>query len=78
MVLDAKVPPWRKYINEITKAKQDCYDSVAQANKVKEDIDEATGPIKRSHIDWSKLLEPDTIFLTDLVQKYHDGLVINY
>jgi sec-independent protein translocase protein TatA len=35
--------------NEITKAKQDLIgDSVAQANKVKEDIDEATGPIKRN------------------------------
>jgi sec-independent protein translocase protein TatA len=34
--------------NEITKAKQDYCDSVAQANKVKEDIDEATGPIKRN------------------------------
>ncbi|MBE0392793.1 sec-independent protein translocase protein TatA [Flavobacterium sp. 7E] len=35
--------------NEITKVKQDLIgDSIVQANKVKEDIEEATGPIKRS------------------------------
>jgi sec-independent protein translocase protein TatA len=35
--------------NQITKAKQDLLgDAVVEANKVKEDIDEATGPIKRS------------------------------
>ncbi|NRT11835.1 twin-arginine translocase TatA/TatE family subunit [Flavobacterium sp. 14A] len=35
--------------NEITKVKQDLLgDSIVQANKVKEDIEEATGPIKRS------------------------------
>lgn len=35
--------------NEITKVKQDLIgDSIVQANKVKDDIEEATGPIKRS------------------------------
>jgi sec-independent protein translocase protein TatA len=56
VVLDAKSLPEGNITNEITKAKQDCYDSVAQANKVKEDIDEATGPIKRSHIDFEQII----------------------
>ena len=35
--------------SEVSKVKQDLLgDSIVQANKVKEDIEEATGPIKRS------------------------------